>query len=340
RLEPADYQPRLKIECLRDRNEEVSLQLVKELALLEPLGCDNPPPLFAFKDAVLHYPKTFGRDNNHLRFYTDYGRYSYHSIMCNCAADMVCLYNNAVVDLAFMPKINVWKEKESVNLQVVDYDQALQVYDYRNCNTSKEAVLRNILQTSKKTVIYVNNTSTVPEAAKLPDVQVLAYGEPAEQEAENIIFYDFPQQEVFDADALPVPKGAGKRLLLLYTRSEADKYCVELDKLYPGRSQLVHAYKELACTLRQQAVIDRADLLESAANISEDALKVFEELEFIRDEHGKISFGNLQKNDLQNSPTFRGLQEKGRKAFAGCQRNMNISPEEIIGLWQGKRFDK
>lgn len=340
RLEPADYQPRLKIECLLDRNEEVSLQLVKELALLEPLGCDNPPPLFAFKDAVLHYPKTFGRDNNHLRFYTDYGRYSYHSIMWNGAADMVCLYNNAVVDLAFMPKINVWKEKESVNLQVVDYDQALQVYDYRNCNTSKEAVLRNILQTSKKTVIYVNNTSAVPEAAELPDVQVLAYGEPAEQEAENIIFYDFPQQEVFDADALPVPRGAGKRLLLLYTRSEADKYCVELDKLYPGRSQLVHAYKELACTLRQQAVIDRADLLESAANISEDALKVFEELEFIRDEHGKISFGNLQKNDLQNSPTFRGLQEKGRKAFAGCQRNMNISPEEIIGLWQGKRFDK
>lgn len=116
--------------------------------------------------------------------------------------------------------------------------------------------------------------------------------------------------------------------------------CAEIEKLYPGRGQLVHAYKELACTLRQQAVIDRADLLRSAADISEEALKVFEELDFIRDEHGKISFGNLQKNDLQNSPTFRGLQEEGRAAFASCQRNIQISPEEIIGLWQGNRFNK
>ena len=201
-------------------------------------------------------------------------------------------------------------------------------------------MLRNILQTSKKTVIYVNNTSAVPEAADLPDVQVLAYGEQAEATAENIIFYDFPQREIFINGALPVPDRSGKRLLLLYTRAEADKLCAELEKLYPGRSRLVHAYKELACTLRQQAVIDRADLLRSATDISEEALKVFEELDFIRDEHGKISFGSLQKNDLQNSPTFRGLQEEGRAAFASCQRNIQISPEEIIGLWQGNRFNK
>ena len=80
-MEPADYQPRLKIECLLDKNEEVSLQLVRELAMLEPLGCDNQPPLFAFKDAVVHYPKAFGRDNNHLRFYTDYSKYNY-PVLC------------------------------------------------------------------------------------------------------------------------------------------------------------------------------------------------------------------------------------------------------------------
>ena len=108
---------------------------------------------------------------------------------------MACLYNNAVVDLAFMPKLNVWKDKESVNLQVVDFDQALQVYDYRNCNVSKETVLKNILQTSKKTVIYVNNTDFTPgSVSMMPDVQVLAYGEQAEATAENIIFYDFPQR--------------------------------------------------------------------------------------------------------------------------------------------------
>lgn len=340
RLTPADYQPRLKIECLLDKKEEVSLQLVKELALLEPLGCDNPPPLFAFRDAVVHYPRTFGRDNNHLRFYTDYGSHTYHSIMWNGAPDLVCLYNNAVVDLAFMPKLNVWKEKASVNLQVVDFDQALQVHDYRNCNSGKETVLKNILQTSEKTVIYVNNTAAVPQLVKLPYVQVLAYGEPADENAENIVFYELPLVDVLEPGAFPVPRGAGKRLLLLYTRDEAEKQCLELEKSYPVRSQLVHAYKELACTLRKQAVIDCDDLLRSSANISKNALKIFEELEFIRIENGKISFGSLQKNDLQNSPTFRGLQEKGRLAFTNCQRMTQIGPEAIIGLWQERRFNK
>ena len=158
----------------------------------------------------MHYPKAFGRDNNHLRFYTDYGKYNYHSIMWNGAADLACLYNNAVVDLAFMPKLNVWKDKESVNLQVVDFDQALQVYDYRNCNVSKETVLKNILQTSKKTVIYVNNTDFAPgSVSMMPDVQVLAYGEQADATAENIIFYDFPQREIFINGALPVPDRSG-----------------------------------------------------------------------------------------------------------------------------------
>ena len=150
----------------------------------------------------------------------------------------------------------------------------------------------------------------------MPDVQVLAYGEQADATAENIIFYDFPQREIFINGALPVPDRSGKRLLLFYIPGlRLINSAQSWKKLYPGRSRLVHAYKELACTLRQQAVIDRADLLRSATDISEEALKVFEELDFIRDEHGKISFGSLQKNDLQNSPTFRGLQEEGRAAF-------------------------
>ena len=85
---------------LLDKNEEVSLQLVRELAMLEPLGCDNQPPLFAFKDAVVHYPKAFGRDNNHLRFYTDYGKYNYHSIMWNGAADLACF---------IITRLSIWR---------------------------------------------------------------------------------------------------------------------------------------------------------------------------------------------------------------------------------------
>lgn len=94
-----------------------------------------------------------------------------------------------------MPKLNVWKDKESVNLQVVDFDQALQVYDYRNCNVSKETVLKNILQTSKKTVIYVNNTDFAPgSASMMTDVQVLLMVSRPMRRQRIYFFMNFPQR--------------------------------------------------------------------------------------------------------------------------------------------------
>lgn len=45
------------------------------------------------------------------------------------------------------------------------------------------------------------------------------------------------------------------------------------------------------------------------------ALKVFEELDFIRDEHGKISFGSLQKNDLAEFADVQGIAGRGTGGF-------------------------
>lgn len=336
RLTPSDYQPRLKIECLLDKTSDISLQLVKQLALLEPFGCENHAPLFAFKDARVNYPKMFGRDNNHLRFYTDYGTQTYHSIMWNGADELTCLYNGVIVDLAFMPKLNVWHDKESVNLQVVDFDQMLQVYDYRNSKENKKILLDNILQTSKKTVIYVNDTNSIPQNFAPQDVKILAYGEASDEVFEDIIFYELPQDDIFTCETLPVPPEQGKRLFLLYTKDEAEEECAKLAEIYPGRNQLVPAYKELAEILRKQSVVAGEDLLKSTKCISSTILTVFLELNFIREENGKISFGSLQRNDLQNSPTFRGLQEKNRMATASCYKSIQINSEEIIGLWKAK----
>lgn len=120
--------------------------------------------------------------------------------------------------------------------------------------------------------------------------------------------------------------------------------CAELEKLYPGRSRLVHAYKELACTLRQQAVIDRADLLRSATDISEEALKVFEELDLsvmsmvrsvlvvCRKMICRIRrrSGDCRKRDGRLLQAVREIYRSVRRRSLGCGRETDSINKEVL----------
>lgn len=68
-----------------------------------------------------------------------------------------CMYNGAEADLVFMPKINVWQDRESVNLQVVDFAQKLAIYDYRHEEINKQDFVKKFLQTESDILIYVND---------------------------------------------------------------------------------------------------------------------------------------------------------------------------------------
>ena len=49
----------------------------------------------------------------------------------------------------FMPKINVWQDKENVNLQVVDFAQKLAIYDYRHEEINKQAFVKKTFANRK-----------------------------------------------------------------------------------------------------------------------------------------------------------------------------------------------
>ena len=120
-----------------DKDYVLDVPLLNELKLLEPYGSSNPAPLFAFKGAAVRYAKIFGAENTHLRFSALYGVQPYQCLMWGGAENYPCMYNGAEADLVFMPKINVWQDKENVNLQVVDFAQKLAIYDYRHEEINK-----------------------------------------------------------------------------------------------------------------------------------------------------------------------------------------------------------
>ena len=328
-LQPEDYLPVLNVDMLVDKDYVLDVPLLNELKLLEPFGSSNPAPLFAFKDAAVRYAKIFGAENTHLRFSAIYGGQPYQCLMWGGAENYPCMYNGAEADLVFMPKINVWQDRESVNLQVVDFAQKLAIYDYRNAQIDKPAFIKSLLQTANDILIYVNDKKAFLEAGLCGEETVREYG--STDKAKTIVLYDIPETDVEAVAAALTEDGIGCTLFLLYNNNDFENAAEALFKRCPNRLHLAEAYKKMAGLLKTQVMMNEAELL-AACDMQEIYLTVFEELDFISRSGGQVSMlPAVKKNNLENSAAFRQAEETGRRIYRQYRANMLVTPQKIAG---------
>lgn len=326
-LKPEDYLPVLDVDMLVDEDYVLDVPLLNELKLLEPYGSSNPAPLFAFKNALLRYAKIFGAENTHLRFAALHGGQSYQCLMWGGAEYYPCMYSGAEADLVFMPKINVWQDRESVNLQVVDFTQRLAVYDYRHDMIDKPAFVKRLLQTGQDVLIYVNDKTAFAGETGIGGAHIREYGDAGSAQA--VVLYDLPEcgvaelAQAFKADVL------GCSLFLLYNNDDYDKAAEALFARCPNRLHLAEAYKKMAARLKEEVMVDE-DALLASCGMQEIYLTVFEELNFITRSGGKVCMAaSVKKNNLENSPSFKKAEETGRRIYRQYRANMLITPAQI-----------
>lgn len=328
-LKPEDYLPVLNVDMLVDKDYTIDIPLLNELKMLEPYGSSNPAPLFAFKGALLRYAKIFGAENTHLRFSTLYGGQAYQCLMWGGAENYPCIYNGVEADLVFMPKINVWQDRENVNLQVVDFMQKVTVYDYRRETLDKPAFIKKLMQTETDLLVYVNDKKSFMKAAWCSEDAVREYG--STDKGSAVVFYDLPEIDIAEAAAALLADGIGCTLFLLYNNIDYDNAVEALFKRCPDRLHLAEAYKKMATRLKTQIVEDEIELM-AACDMQEVYLTVFEELNFICRCGGKVSMLQaVKKNNLENSPAFRQAEETGRRIYRQYRTNMLVTPQQIAG---------
>ena len=333
KLTADDYLPKLDIDAYIDAEEVIDLEMLAELNSLEPFGCENPIPQLAFQDAVVHYAKSFGRDSAHLRFFVDLGSASYYCLMWNGADYLPCLYEGSKIDFVFMPKLNVWQNRESVNLQLLDFRQDNYIFDYRSASMDKDNLVKSVLQTGEKTVLYLSNASAAAAIENTDQLRVLSYGEPCDADAKRIIFYDMPETFVFRKGDFPLKGFTNSTLYLAYNAKDYEKAMYALGEYCLDRRSLVAVYKRIVSILKAQAVIGEADLLKNNPQIRSIHLDVFKELDFIHLENGQISVGNIRKKDLSESPTFKYMQENKRIYQTIYLQSMQITQQQVLELY-------
>ncbi len=117
-LQPLDLIPTLDIDAWVSL-KEITPELMKELALLEPYGVGNRKPVFAVKGLKLKAPpKVMG--SNTLKIWVTDGHVTYEAVGFRKALDYKLDAASSIFDLAFTPSINVWQGQEMVQLQLKD----------------------------------------------------------------------------------------------------------------------------------------------------------------------------------------------------------------------------
>ncbi len=115
-LTDEDYIPRLSIDFLMPP-EKLTLSLTEELEKLAPYGIGNPQPLFGCRNAQGISAHPMGREQQHLMFYLNSRTSSIKAVSWN-QASYAPVINQEPVDLAYVPEINEWMGKRSVECMV------------------------------------------------------------------------------------------------------------------------------------------------------------------------------------------------------------------------------
>ena len=114
-LAEKDFVPSLEIDADIDFSD-ISFNLTKEFAMLEPFGFGNPEPLLGSKGLEILYPRIL--KDAHLKMKLKQNNQSIDAIGFNMASFFENLAVTNIVDAVFTPTVNEWEGVRSIQLNV------------------------------------------------------------------------------------------------------------------------------------------------------------------------------------------------------------------------------
>src|SRR5919108_354174 len=117
-LSPEDLQPILHLDAVVAL-ADITPALVAELERCEPHGAGNPTPLFCAHAVQLASPvRRLGQQGQHARFRVTQAGATLNVVAFHQAEQVLALPAGAVVDLAFTPTINSWRDQSQLELHL------------------------------------------------------------------------------------------------------------------------------------------------------------------------------------------------------------------------------
>jgi single-stranded-DNA-specific exonuclease len=117
-LRPEDLQPTLQLDALVPL-AQVTPALVADLERCAPHGAGNPVPLFCTQAVHIASPiRRLGQQGQHARFRVAQDGVTLDVVAFQQAEQVVALPAGAVIDIAFTPTINTWRDQHTLELHL------------------------------------------------------------------------------------------------------------------------------------------------------------------------------------------------------------------------------
>ncbi len=110
-----DLVPTLTIDAAVDL-DEVNFGLLREMSLLEPLGCGNPEPVLGTKGLEVMGPRVVG--NNHLKMRLRHRFRTLDAIGFAMGEMIERIGPDGLVDAVYTPTLNEWEERKAIQLHL------------------------------------------------------------------------------------------------------------------------------------------------------------------------------------------------------------------------------
>lgn len=335
-LQPEDYLPHQVVDCVVGGNGKITQRDLQQLALLEPCGCANQPPVFAFCNALMHNQRSMGKEHNHLQFLLAKGDFSYRGLMWNNADLLPYLFDNMIADVAFQPKLNVWNNETSVQLHAVSIRQQLTLGDLRQSSDDKWRLLQGIARVHTNILAYADSIAK----KNLPGIDgyvtftsyadCLTCPNPHIMRTEEIVLVDLPPLPLRDVLQCLRTQGA-RHVTLLFNQDDLLEECKRLQLTHPDREGMTLAYKLVMNALKEETDVDAVKLLtEHHEQISEKAIKIMEQLGFISYNNDIIKKGVIKRCSLQDAPLYVELQQQRERLESIYRENIRLSQYELL----------
>ena len=180
---------------------EINKDLVNKIGVLEPFGQNNPSPIFALKNAKLVDYKIIGKNFNHLKFSCNKDSTDFECV--KWGENSLEIPKDSIIDIAFSPRINVFNNQESIQLEIFDIfceaytpkknDEALKIYDHRKKDDIIKQICEYLTRQGLDIAVWAKNIKTLEFLKGYPEIENKFYKEG--QKHKSIMFFDYPSNQ-------------------------------------------------------------------------------------------------------------------------------------------------
>ncbi|MCO7126403.1 single-stranded-DNA-specific exonuclease RecJ [Sporolactobacillus shoreicorticis] len=332
-LQPEDLVPQLTIDGVSSV-DDLSVDLIEELAQLAPFGTDNPRPLFQIEQAPLAKLGAVGRNNNHLKVTLKGGEKELEAIGFGFGSWMSRISPNDHLVAVGELGINEWNGFRKVQLLIRDLCvEGIQVYDWRSVRDIHEKTAQ-LVEDSVTLLAFQPETAAHFQLEGI--VQVYESGMSVPSDA--VAFLDLPDDEAQLADMIGSNPQLNRFYCIFY--HPEDHYFT----VFPERDHFVWYY----ALIRKRHSFDVQEMIRQIAGYkgwSEQSIslmtQVFFELGFVKIEKGFLTENpSPVKAPLTSSDTYRKEKMQRRLEARFCYSPIGELKQWIMAQFMHERVLK